>query len=167
MRRHVHHAPSLGMDVSIVLEWGDGFAVSRKNCENWQGQEDTLIAVSCLIVLCSWSRSLCRAKHRRSRRDLANFGGITLDSVGLQKWSCTLEKPQTISKRLVMHVKGARIAQFGLWAIFWNLARQIFCQIHYSSCVPQWIISHTSLEKSNSLYYKRVPAWHLSIYLGS
>ena len=65
-----------------------------------------------------------------------------------------------------MHVKGARIAQFGLWAIFWNLARQIFSKFT-TVAVCHSELFHIPLEKSNSLYYKRIPAWHLSIYLGS
>ena len=68
-------------------------------------------------------------------RSCPTFGGITLDSVELQKWSCTLEKPQTISKRLIIHVNGARMAQFGLQGNFHKSSQANFCQIRYSSCV--------------------------------
>ena len=63
------------------------------------------------------------------------FWGVTFDSVELQKWSCTLEKPQTISKRLIIHVNGARMAQFGLRGYFLKSSQANFCQIRYSSCV--------------------------------
>ena len=43
--------------------------------------------------------------------------------------------PQTISKRLIIHVNGARMAQFGLRGYFLKSGQANFFQIRYSSCV--------------------------------
>ena len=80
-------------------------------------------------------------------RSCPTFGGITFDSVELQKWSCTLEKPQNIFKRLVIHLNRARMAQFGLRGYFLKSSQANFCQIRYSSCVI-----HCHIHKNDNKY---------------
>ena len=54
----------------------------------------------------------------KTNQTCPTFWGITFDWVELQKWSCTLEKPQTICQRLIIHVNGARMDQLGLRGYF-------------------------------------------------
>ena len=66
------------------------------------------------------------------------FWVVTFDSVELQKWSCTLEKPQTICQKLVMYLYGARMAHCSVWDYFLISGHQNFCRIRY--CGRVWYV---------------------------